>query len=210
MTNVYAVHSMGRCGTRTIAHSLFGQGYAAVHTHNFSEPTNPYEATTKYILQSYRTFDNDLWVICPVRDPVARNLSVYWHLNERPTLRGFYAYPYVAPEQWFRREMAGYWGVPVLQETFNKRRGWSIYWSPRPRTKVVIIQLEKLMDVWPAVWAEMGNRNNAPELVRVGESHAPEYNRNKLTKAYLDGVYNGEVAKTFYLKKDLERFREQH
>lgn len=212
MNRVFAVHTVGRCGSRTIAHSLFGQGYAAVHTHNFAEPVNPYELTTKYILESYLSYNTELWVISLVRDPVARNLSVYYHTTQNPTESGFHTYSWNAPTRWVRKELVGYWGAPIFdaENEFDQVKGWSVYPTMKPRAKLVVIQLEKLEDAWPGVWYTMTNKSKAPKLTRIGESHAPNYSKFNIKSEYLDLVYDDVFAKTFYSEYDLKVFRRSH
>lgn len=210
MNHVFAVHTMGRVGSRSLAYSLFGQGYACVHTHNFNGDINPYELTTKYLLESYDRFNSKLWVFSPVRDLVARNLSVYCHTDPNPTFEGFLRYPHTAPDTWIRKELKGYWGVDVFEEPFNKEKGWQWYNIPGAKATLVIYQLERLDEVWPQIWELVHINRKTPMIRRIGESHTPIYSKWRIPEEYLDKVYNGIASQTFYSESDLAAFRRSY
>jgi hypothetical protein len=254
------IHQMGKVGSTTIAASLRAAGVrrdkAVYQTHFLSEAGIAFRR--ELALAGYGSWDNmttkgkkghmrgqmlhdklvrmrergdHCQVITLVRDPVATNVSGYFHKNEwwpdnvRDAVRGgrsdmletlkadfMAAYPHHVPLTWFDMEIKDMFGIDVFATPFPREKGYHIYRTPF--ADLLLIKLEKLNGVAETAFGEF---LNVPQFKLVKTNTAEEkwyadaYDAFKgwleLPEAYLDEQYNSTYARHFYAPEELAAFR---
>ena len=257
---IMLIHQMGKVGSTSVSASLRAAGVrdeiAIYQTHFLSDEGMAFvrdvaikgrggwdslPATGKKIymrrpmllekIQEARDGDGRIKVITLVRDPVATNVSGYFHNFEwwpdeltaaarrgdpdilDRLLTNFLAnYPHRMPLQWFDMEIKTVFDVDVFAEPFDRELGYHIYNGRY--TDMVLIKLEQLNDRAEAVFKQFLTLDHF-ELVstNLGEEkwYSPLYNRFKkwvsLPDSYLDELYQSEYTTHFYAPDEVAAFR---
>ncbi len=254
------IHQMGKVGSTTISASLRAAGVrrrmAVYQTHFLSEEGIAFRR--ELALEGYGGWDNltpkgkkghlrgqmlhdklrrmrergeRCKVITLVRDPVATNVSGYFHKNEwwpdevraavkenRPgmldALRDDFAasYPHQVPLTWFDMEIKPMFGIDVFAEPFPREKGYHVYRGEF--ADLLLIKLEKLNGV-----AEEAFKSflQLPEFklvkTNVAEDkwYADAYDAFKewleLPDAYLNEQYDSTYSRHFYTPEEIAGFR---
>lgn len=188
------VHSMGRCGSGTIYETLKRAGYRTAHVHYLTRPPDDQNREALKLLQACK----DVYVITPIRKPIARNLSAFFmnyvsYGKAKPTWEEFLSrYSHEVPLTWFDREMLPVWGIDVYREPFDTQRGWQIYDG-----KVLVIRLMNLNDEWEnAFYALTGNQ--APPMVFDNRQEDTRYARLRQVEKYFRDMHDNQYWNHFY------------
>jgi lipopolysaccharide biosynthesis glycosyltransferase len=172
-------------------------------------------------------------VVTLTRDPVARNLSAFFHnlAYAAPELavrveRGDYteiadelrrlleATPWWwrNPLEWFDRELAPVFGVDVFAQPFARERGWSIHRSER--ADVLVLRVEDLSRVaGEAFEAFLGvprirsARRNTGEHKPYAAAYRELARSLALDPEFLDGIYGAWRTRHFYTDPEIAAFR---
>ena len=196
-TEYVLVHNPGKVGSKSIVETLERNVPKArvFHTHTLSlehlgraealmpglfDPSfRPIETSWK-VRRIYLRHRGRLgWkVFCAFRDPVARDLSLYFELvhhrhpasaftsgemtleRTRDELHDFIAggtdLEYMPPQvDWFDVELQGFLGFPVYEAPFEIERGWSEYANGHGDA-LVIMPMERIDEVLPAAAGALG------------------------------------------------------
>ena len=172
-------------------------------------------------------------VISLVRDPIATNLSGYFHnylwwpkdlqtrsreksgdYLEELYQRFMELYPHDVPLNWFDLEMKPLFGVDVFATEFPKERGFKIYRGEL--ANVLLLKLEKLRDCAQDAFDEFLGLEDF-KLERANEAadkwYAELYREFKqevsLPHAYADQLYKSRFMEHFYTGAEIEAFRRQ-
>jgi lipopolysaccharide biosynthesis glycosyltransferase len=172
-------------------------------------------------------------VVTLTRDPVARNLSAFFHTlaHKAPELaarvergddgavadelrRLLEATPWWwrNPLEWFDRELAPVFGVDVFAQPFPRERGWSVLRSER--ADVLVLRVEDLSKVAGEAFEDfLGVSGVRPARRNTGE-HKPyaaayrELSRSlALEPEFLDSVYGAWRTRHFYRDEEIAAFR---
>ena len=130
---------MGKVGSSslraTLTEHLEGNIYHA-HTYRSMSPRGQRQ------LRWRRHLHLPVFVICPVRDPVSRNVSSFFQNFKRDTGFEISEKPWTTPElvelflrcyphndclEWFDRNFRGTFGIDVFSEPFPVERKWNVY-----------------------------------------------------------------------------------
>ncbi len=254
------IHQMGKVGSTTIAASLRAAGVrrqmAVYQTHFLSEEGIAFRR--ELALAGYGSWENmtpkgkkghmrgqmlhdklrrmrergdRCRVITLVRDPVATNVSGYFHKNEwwpddvrdavksgradmLDALKADFsaAYPHHVPLTWFDMEVKAMFGIDVFAEPFPREKGYHIYRGDF--ADLLLIKLEKLNGVAETAFGEF---LDLPEFklvkTNVAEDkwYAHAYDAFKkwleLPDAYLDEQYDSAYSRHFYTLEEIAGFR---
>lgn len=170
-------------------------------------------------------------VISLVRDPIATNVSGFFHnylwwpprLQDRslPLSEEYLqelcqqfltAYPHDVPLTWFDMELEPIFGIDVFATPFPKERGFKVYEGQL--ANVLLLKLNRLRDSAAEAFGEFLGIENF-ELVRANEGddkwYAELYQSFKqqvaLPASYADRLYQSHFANHFYTDAELEAFR---
>jgi hypothetical protein len=250
---------MGKVGSTTIAASLKARGLQNAMTiyqpHFLSEegmrfverlsiegvggwdrlPTND----RRFLLSSHllnkelrrmRAADERVKVITMVRDPVATNLSGFFHNHiwwpaeikaqcdaSSADLTALYRrfldhYPHDVPETWFDMEVRPLYGVDVFAAPFDRDRGFAIYHSDF--ADVLVLKLEELNQCAAAAFHDFLGLDDF-QLVESNKAEDKSYadvykafrKQTKLPESYLDRMYDSRMARHFYTEEEIAALR---
>lgn len=254
------IHQMGKVGSTSISASLKAMGLrdqmAVFQTHFLSEQGRaflhdlaiegyggweqlPEKARQDHIradllgdhVRQMRQDGKRVRVITLVRDPVATNVSGFFHKNEwwpsslreicqdeSPAClnalreRFMSSYPHDVPLDWFDMEMLPVFGIDVFATPFPKEQGYDIYRNEF--ADVLLIKLEKLDDCGEAALEELLNLGHV-EFIRANTAsdkwYSPLYSQFKrslnLPDSYLDQMYDSKFTRQFYTDVEIQAFR---
>ncbi len=254
------IHQMGKVGSTSISASLKAMGIkenTAVFQTHFLSPEGrafrydlavdgyggwdnlPPKAKQGHIrgdllydhLQQMRSDGKRVRVITLVRDPIATNVSGFFHKNEwwpaelRETCqdesaacvealreRFMTAYPHDVPLEWYDMEMLPVFGIDVFAAPFPKERGYEVYRNEF--ADMVLIKLEQLDACGEAALQDFLQLDEV-KFVKANTAadkwYSPLYSEFKqsldLPPSYLDRMYDSKFARQFYTDDELATFR---
>jgi hypothetical protein len=237
------VYQMGKVGSVSIADAL---GERAIQIHNFFPSNEPCSKRPFYRSALYKWPRDWLFymtirravrarrlvkIVSVVRDPVARNVSMYFHdlyywlafyftevRPERVSTEGPNAlidcfretFDHNYPLEWFDRELKRLTGLDVYDYEFDRARGWTRI--DRGGVSLLIVQTERLRDCWPALeefcdtrleWRE----DNRSDQKWYGSLYSEFVARYSVSAPDLDRIYSSRYASFFFSEKDRAAFR---
>lgn len=237
------IYQMGKVGSTSLGRALGDRG---IQIHNFYPSNEPWPRLPTYGLGLARKLAHAIFyrairrgvrkrrtlkVITLVRDPIARNISMYfqdihywlahYHTERRPNIgrrddidvvsdcfREMFDHRY--PLEWFDRELKRVTGVDVYDYTFDRNTGCSRVETGT--TSILIIQAERLSENWSQVEAFCGSKLEWREDNRAARKwYGPSYDaflaRFSMSAEELDEVYSSRYATFFYSEESLAGFR---
>lgn len=250
------VYQMGKVGSKTVVESLqkADLGCPIYHVHRISSeglrfvkekslaigrayPGKPYWAG-KYLADQLNLDDSRAWdIIILVRDPVARNLSAFFHAQDYwyPQLRkitkeGNYSEPILReikqvflekfdhniPLQWFDNEINSVFDLNVYATPFPKDRGYYILRNQKAR--FLLLKLELLDGVYQQAFKDfLIDKNPNFELTQKNIAKDKSYNQIyhkfldwlSLPEEYLNSMYESRYATHFYSPEEIAILREK-
>ena len=252
------VYQMGKVGSASIQHSLMatfktmGVKVPVHHIHNL----NNLEAMETAILQSdirhnpedtlmgirlglelkkqMNENPNKQWnLISLVRDPVARNISDFFHgLQEIiPDCERLYEAGllsieevqdafltkfdhHITPKVWFDTQMKTVFKIDVYARPFPSQKGFEIYRDGN-NARLLLIRLEDMNRVANQAMTEFLQIKDFKLIqsnVGAEKPYASLYRNFKklpLPDLYLEEIYGTKFAKHFYTSQEIENFREK-
>ena len=249
------VYQMGKVGSASIQHSLMatfktmGVKVPVHHIHNL----NNLEAMETAILQSdirhnpedtlmgirlglelkkqMNENPNKQWnLISLVRDPVARNISDFFHgLQEIiPDCERLYEAGllsieevqdafltkfdhHITPKVWFDTQMKPVFEIDVYAQPFPKHKGFKIYKDGK-NARLLLIRLEdmnRVADQAMTEFLQIKNFNLIKSNVGAEKQYASLYGDFKkmpLPEIYLEEIYGTKFAKHFYTDREIKIF----
>ncbi len=256
------IHQMGKVGSTAVVRSLQAAGYdqqaRIIQTHfltpqgrelvenlemdgqggwdNLTQRTKIFLIFSRVVgqmLQDGYLQHHKSKVITLVRDPIATNLSGFFHNylwwpqdlqdRSRPKSSGYLqelnqrflqVYPHDVPLTWFDMEMEPLFGIDVFAAEFPRERGYKIYHGPL--ADLLVLKLEKLRDCANDAFTQFLNLDDF-ELVRANEAedkwYADLYQDFKqhvtLPQSYADRLYHSRYMEHFYTEAETAAFREK-
>ncbi|MEM8805107.1 MAG: putative capsular polysaccharide synthesis family protein [Cyanobacteria bacterium P01_G01_bin.38] len=247
------IYQMGKVGSTSLYETLKSTDLnAAIYHLHFLQPaavkriTNHYKSVFKkshtidqHVIHSQylrrqldRGFDHSpsKWkIITLVRDPVARNLSSFFHeLRYQPdfpeteslddsvieslTKQYFQHYPYqYHPFDWFDSELRPVFGIDLFSTEFPHAKGYKIY--TYDHVDLLILKLDKLGDCAQVALNEflhigkvLLRRANKGTQSKSGDLYKKFKQQAILPTAYLDTIYQSPKVKHFYSQAEIDDF----
>jgi hypothetical protein len=238
------IYQMGKVGSTSIAKAL---GERAIQIHNFYPTNEPFSRKPFYRSSLYKkpihwTFyylirrgirrRSKLKVITLVRDPISRNVSMYfqdlyyflaYYFSEiRPNrdsreedidilidcFRETFDHRY--PLDWFDKEFKRFTGVDVYEYAFDSNAGCTKI--ERGGISLLIIQTERLSDCWHVVEEFCGRKlelrkDNRGERKWYGPLYSEFLDRHSLQAGELDEIYSSRYATFFFSEETRAELR---
>ncbi len=260
--DILFIHQMGKVGSTAVATSLRAIGYdqraKIIQTHFLSPEGRAFVENlemegqggfgnltprTKSFLMFSRVVGQMLQdgyldhhksnVITLVRDPIATNLSGYFHnylwwpqelqamsrARSGDYLQNLYqrymdVYPHEVPLTWFDLEMEPLFGIDVFASNFPKEQGYKIYRGEQ--ANLLLLKLEKLRDCAHDAFGDFLGIADF-KLERANEAadkwYADLYREFKqeitLPLAYADRLYDSNFMNHFYTPAEITAFRQK-
>jgi hypothetical protein len=239
------IYQMGKVGSTSLTRAL---GEDAIQIHNFYPANEPCHCKPRYpgridrrLLHAlfYRAIRlgvgrrQRLKIITLVRDPVARNLSMYFqdlhfwqsyyfsevrpglrNKNDIDTLLDCYreTFDQQYPLVWFDNEFRRITGVNVYDHPFDSSAGYTRI--EEDGKSILIVQTEKLSERWDVIEEFCGRklelrRDNHADEKWYRDLYARFVDRFSLTTNELDEIYSSEFASFFFSKAERGKFRER-
>jgi hypothetical protein len=241
---------MGKVGSQTIIASLRGAGIRKpiIHIHDLSKEGIEKSELKKSCIKNgnlrywrniymqkkiatMRSICKKWKIITLTRDPVARNISTYFHNIQSlwfPDLikryengsliirdiekKFFEVIEHKRPVEWFDCELKNLFDIDVFRDSFPKDKGFKIY--KKDNIEVLVIKLEKLNECGiEALKKFLGEANYL--LINKNRFQDKEYKsiyeefnkRIRLPDEYLEGLYNTKYMKYFYTIDEINNFK---
>jgi hypothetical protein len=238
------IYQMGKVGSTSLAKAL---GDRAIQIHNFYARNEPCSRKPLYrdglyrkpvhwifyclIRQAIRR-RRRLKIVTLVRDPIGRNVSMFFHdlhywlayyfTEVRPNAAGRedvdtvidcfretfdHKYPY----DWFDKELKRLTGVDVYQYSFDSTAGYTRI--DKDHVSLLIVQTERLSDCWRAVEEFCGRKlelheDNRGRYKWYGTLYSEFLGRYFLSADEIDEAYSSRYATFFFSEEaraDLKR-----
>jgi hypothetical protein len=170
-------------------------------------------------------------VIALVREPIARNLSAFFHAidafypgfdtphgESKSAVYGELAqafltkYPHDMPSTWFDAEMGSVFGIDVFSTEFPKTKGYAIYEGEKAR--LLLMRLEDMDGCareafrdFLAIEQFAVVRANVASTREYGAIYQEFLGSLVLPDAFVDRMYASKYARHFYSEEEIEGFR---
>jgi hypothetical protein len=170
-------------------------------------------------------------IISLVRDPYARNISMFFQnlqhwmyyfskLDKKdlrlecdlPLLFEVFekAFDHDYPLTWFDKEINRFTGIDIYKYPFDKEKGYSRIQNEK--YDILLIKLESLKFTWNVVEDFVGSKLIFQNVNLSSDKwYAPVYENfirdYAPSETYLDKIYNSKLAKHFYTKDEILKFR---
>jgi len=246
------VYQMGKVGSKTVVKSLEKVNLRVPirHVHWLTKDgLDNYENRTKSIYRSHpgkhfwvghhlrKQIDGRLnckaWnIVTLVRDPIARNLSAFFHTLDLwyPNFNTQYRdqpqsdlckelvniflvkFPHDIPLIWLDSEMREVFGMDVFSSKFPTSKGYKIY--SENMTTLLLIRLEDLNRRASEAFSNFLEiegfslvKVNVPEQKEYGHIYQKFLEVVNLPESYVDYMYSSKYARHFYTEEEIESFR---
>lgn len=246
--DICLVHQMGRVGSMTVVNSLKAAcpEIPIYHTH-FLNPEylqnrlrtekrnwsmkNLHLRISRMLVQELTTaLHNRFWkIITIVREPVARNVSTFFHNIElfMPDLDQRYREGTISPEimlnsflaeldhdlplKWFDVHVKSVFGIDVYEHSFPTEKGYGII--SQDNVTLLVIRLENLRQCYKDAFADLlGFENVDLKITHVAEKDDKrgiykQFKENlRLPDWYLNDMYSSKYARHFYNDTEIGGF----
>ena len=201
MNELALVYTMGKVGSSTVMNAVRSIGW---------EVGRGYKENIKRIgpLSQYKK------VISMVRDPVARNVSMFFELGGRSMDQFINEFPHLEFASWFEDWVKPIFKVDVVKQAFSKRKGYQIYdgFYLVIRTENLSNNLDyalgELFDVDPAK-IDVDHRAETITTRQYADEYREFIEVLKLPENLIDEIYNSEFVNRFYYAQWIEAFRKR-
>lgn len=244
------IYQMGKVGSKTVlaslrAHAPFSEIHHSHLLNHLDELertlstslSNPSSSRTEVIrgrkLRELFLQRSEPWdVITLVRDPVARNISAFFHnltemfppgtSHEQIVAKGveelcevfITRYSQEAPISWFPTQLEPLTGIDVYSVPFDHQAKCIV--TEGDRCRLLVLRMEDLSETGAACTARFlglenfafTNANEASNKI-YGDIYKNFVRNARLTDEYLDRMYGSELARHFYRPEEIAVFRER-
>jgi hypothetical protein len=237
------IYQMGKVGSTSLAKAL---GDRAIQIHNFyprNEPCSrrplyrsglhkkPLQWAFYHVIRRAIRRRRTLKIITLVRDPIGRNVSMYFHdlhywlayyfSEVRPdrvgradmnTLIDCFreTFDHTYPLDWFDKELKRLTGIDVYEHAFDRATGCTKI--DRDGVSLLVIQTEKLRECWHAVEEFCGRKLELREDNRsarkwYGTLYASFLDTYSLNADELERIYSSRYATFFFSEETRDELR---
>lgn len=250
---ILLVHQMGRAGSMTTTETLRSAGVEmpVFHAH-WLNPDNvaqrlrwlkgkkeseyPLNVRVGRRLCEHLQQDGldrrDWHIVSVFREPVARNVSVYFlsintflpdffkryahgELRHEDILENFLQeFPHDEPLRWFDQEIRDNFGIDTYDSPFPREKGYQII--RRDNIHLLTIKVEQLNDCYQEAFGEF----LGVDVPQLNQTHITDRNpaysmyrefieQSELPQSYLDEMYSSQFARHFYGADEIAAFRKK-
>jgi hypothetical protein len=237
------IYQMGKVGSTSLARAL---GDRAIQIHNFFPRNEPCPRKPWYRARWYRRPIHWLFylairrgvrrrrqtrIITLVRDPIGRNVSMFFHdlhfwlayyfSEVKPNGPGregvdtlidcfTESFDHRYPLEWFDRELKRLTGVDVYAHSFDRAAGWTRI--DEDGVSLLIVQTERLEDCWQVIEDFCGRKlewreDNRGERKWYGGLYTEFLDRYCVSPDELDEIYASRYATFFFSDEARATFR---
>lgn len=249
-SSVILVYQMGKVGSRTVFKSLKtnlkDQSIYHVHTLDSQKANNSWrninlydESTNWSRIQSVwisKVLSNrletlkkkELKVITIVRDPIARNISLFFEnvktkkiirsgsFDIKDLIKAFWKEKYVTsnPFNWFDEELKRFLEIDVYSLNFPKEQGYGFIQHKQNKINILLLKLEtfkKSLQTSLSEFLDLEKLIITPDNLARKKFYYDIYNLFKseitFSQEYLEEIYGHPLVQYFYTEKEIENFK---
>ncbi|MCF8261485.1 MAG: putative capsular polysaccharide synthesis family protein [Melioribacteraceae bacterium] len=215
------IYQMGKVGSTSLYETLSHYLPNTIEHAHSPSMVNNYELKNVAIRKALSMPIN---IISPIREPVSRNLSAFFHNFKKiigvdfsskewtyEEVRELYLkrYGHHKGIGWFDKELKPISGIDVYSEQFPKKEKWKVYKKGKTRILVYRLDLEKqkqleLISEFLGINIPEWKMSNVAEEKDYGEFYINFCKQLSLPKEYLDYIYSSKLATHFWTKEELE------
>lgn len=215
---------VGKVGSKSLKATLDAQYPGKViHAHEFWQIPTRYQSRLQWAMR----LGLPVRVICPIRDPLSRNMSAFFQHFERLTGRSFEEkdwsveemtalfiekYPHHFQMEWFDRELRTAFGIDVFAQKFDKVRKWQTYQKGSVQMLIYRTDLDhdaqldavaQFLGLPLTEWTVTGETSK--------KAHGSLYSRTskeaKLPMLYLQLLCDASSCRHFWTEKEIEQLK---
>jgi len=221
------IYQMGKVGSKSILHSLENCGLKPVtHFHLFELLDKPQERFVRRYLQNSK---RQISIISPIREPVARNLSSFFHdfrgyfngkdlnkLKLSELEKHFYTdYDrHNFPLEWFDKEFQTHTSIDVYEYSFPQKEGFLTIRQGRFRVLIFKLELpdekkaQLIKDFLGLKEFQLQLYNTASEKY-YKDVYKKFVDNIQVQDSYLERMYRAKFSEHFYSNQELKQFIEK-
>ena len=236
------IYQMAKVGSTTVYQSLRDAGLYPLHVHSISDTARnngfeyyrsrgeaaPIHLYVGRLLNPYlQLTSHRVRVITLVREPIARYVS---GLRQMARFSGIFSQSVSKtqeriierlsdPEEmeyifgWFDQEIKNVLDVDIMKRPFNQNRGFQFLEGPR--ADVLVLKLERLSDLLPAVVSDFVGanlqevRSNVGRRKKKGEKYSRVKETLQVPESIRNRIYSHEWVHHFYTEGEINSFDER-
>ena len=217
------IFQMGKVGSASL-HSTLSQKYKGkvIHAHTY-ETMAP---QAKQVLKWRKRFYLPVYVICPVREPLSRNVSAFFQNFKRDTNYDFSErlwtaselcqlflenYPHNVCLEWFDNDFRKTFQVDVFAKPFPIHRKWETYRRSSVHVLVYRADLEhteqlNVISRFIGFKIESWNYSNRSEDKEYRDAYQSFYNSVKLPDVYVSIMCKSRFCRHFWSDEEIAAF----
>lgn len=220
------VFQMGKVGSYTVKSTLTNLWNApVVHGHNYAHLSKQDQGT----LDAAKQNAEPLFVLCPIREPIGRNISSFFHNFERDTGEPFERNKYSTddlrelflskaqhnvPIEWFDRNFRPVFGIDVFDEPFSKSTRYKEYSRENVRALVYQSELDpavqlEIISQFLGVKLPQWDFENVSSTKRYARAYKQFKSRVRLPEVYLQMMFTSRYFRHFYHQDVKEALRQK-
>jgi hypothetical protein len=237
MKNIYLIYTMGKVGSKTVEQSVRAHmpGAELYHVHFLTEKScvmadswNGGDGATRkarMIRESIaRQKDARIKIITLVRDPIARDVSDFFHnmqtykkqwaFNDsslQVCLEQFTHFDDAYGLSWFASEFNEYLNIDIYSIPFSPTEGYAQY--SLPQADILVIRVEDLVRVWSDACHSFFGRDiplanhNCADTKDYAEQYRAFVQSVTLSAERLSRAYESVYARFFYTEEERQKFK---
>lgn len=214
---------MGKVGSASL-HSTLSKKYKGIVIHAHTHDTMSEQG--KRLLKWSKLLYLPVYVICPVREPLSRNISAFFQNFKRDTnydfaerdwtvveLRDLFLenYPHNVCLEWFDSNFRPTFGIDVFAKSFPINRKWDVYRRGSIRALVYRSDLEhsEQLDVisrFIGCKIDSWNYSNRSEDKEYSDAYKNFYGSVRLPNIYISIMCKSRYCQHFWSKEEIDAF----
>ncbi len=216
------IYQMGKVGSTTLLSTL-SRNYSGevIQAHTYDSIALNHRQSL--VLRQY--LHMPVYVICPVRDPISRNISAFfqnftrdtgfnladrdWSVSELKSMFMKY-YPHNVCLEWFDRHMRSAFGIDVYAQMFPVNRKWNIYKIGSTNLLIYRTDIEKcdqlkIISDFLSVNLQEWNYSNISDDKEYNNIYKAFCEKVDLPDIYIDIMCNSSFCRTFWSADEIGR-----
>jgi len=226
ITTPIFIFQMGKVGSSSLKSTLTqGCSGLVVHAHDYQQ----FSERAKTILRWRKRLRLPIYVICPVREPLSRNISAFFQNFKRDTGFEFSdrewthgeltdlflrLYPHNVCLEWFDTNLRTTFGLDVFSEDFPTEKKWKIYQNKSVRILIYRSDLERSAQL-DIISKFVGSKipgwtqSNISSDKDYGDLYKSFIGSVKLPEIYISVMCNSKFCRKFWSSKEIETIKER-
>lgn len=227
ITTPIFLFQMGKVGSSSLNSTLNANYHGlTVHAHNYQMLTEKQKA----ILRWRKRLRLPIYVICPIREPLSRNISAFFENFNRDTGLKFADkkewpsdelldlflthYPHNVCLEWFDSNLKTTFGVDVFSQPFPIARKWEIYKHKSIHVLIYRSDIEhstqlNIISSFIGYHFSEWTYNNISADKKYGEIYKKFVGSVKLPDSYISKMCDSKFCRKFWSEEEIEMIKDR-